>query len=154
MKRTKIFTKSGSRVRVVSRPKMVRIGKANIKCVSVERLDTGKRMMVAVNALIPEEEEGKEKMIEVIHKFPLERAGKCSVTMPLGAEILSVQMQGSTPTLWARVKSDSQKEIRHFRILMTGEEFVETKHLKYLATLQDGPFVVHVFEDRFYHNKR
>jgi hypothetical protein len=91
-------------------------------------------------------------MVKVVHKFSIDLR-KTAVEMPLGSKILSVQLQDGSPTLWALVDPEAMKEIRHFRVLMTGEHFTGSKDLDYLATLQNNGIVAHVFEDRFYHNK-
>jgi hypothetical protein len=78
----------------------------------------------------------------VIYKYEV----KPEVSMPPGAEILSVQIQGRVPTIWALVDpARSTHEVRHFRVLGTGEH-VATHPGKWLATLQDGCLVWHVFE--------
>ena len=84
---------------------------------------------------------------------------KCQVEMPIGAEILSVQVQDHFLTAWAMVNPEAHKtpgmmEYRHFKVLMTGEEFVDNGHYKYIGTVQRAGIVAHVLEDRFYHNKR
>lgn len=66
--------------------------------------------------------------------------------MPKGAKILSVQVQKSTVTAWALVDPyEKEEEIRHFRCYATGEDFNPENDI-YLATVQDGPFVWHVWE--------
>jgi hypothetical protein len=69
------------------------------------------------------------------------------ITMPYGAQILSVQLQGGEPTLWAIVDTTRPTEERFFIIRMTGEA-IPPEHPRgiYLATLQfQNDVVGHVF---------
>jgi hypothetical protein len=93
-------------------------------------------------------------MTNVIYKYPLQIERKFRIELPLGAKILSVQLQDDKPMLWAQINPEAMTEYRHFRVLMTGEKHVERDDQIYLATLQHNGIVVHIFEDRFYHNKR
>lgn len=79
---------------------------------------------------------------KTIWKFPLL---KNDIEMPLGAEILTVQLQGGCPTLWAIVRPDSTPIIRHFRIVMTGGENYNEGD-KYIGTTQAHGIVLHIFE--------
>jgi hypothetical protein len=70
------------------------------------------------------------------------------IEMPIGAEILTIQLQGQDPQpmIWAKVNPLAEKEKRKFWAATTGTTI--PKDSKYLATLQfnRGAFVVHVFE--------
>ena len=83
-----------------------------------------------------------------IWKFPLTVTDSQRVEMPEGAQLLTVQLQGNQPCLWAVVDSDNETEDRYFEIYDTGNpirgDINETA--KYIATFQQGPFVWHVFE--------
>lgn len=84
----------------------------------------------------------------LIYKYPLRLTDTQNVVMPRGARILTVQMQNAVPTLWAEVDpTDSVGEQRHITIIGTGNGHT-SPHSLYLGTVQDGPFVWHVFEDR------
>ena len=65
--------------------------------------------------------------------------------MPLGAKILTLQLQDETPCFWAEVDTDASTEQRLFRILGTGHPLPEG--LTYLGTFQLPPFVWHVYEE-------
>jgi hypothetical protein len=69
------------------------------------------------------------------------------IEMPVGAEILCVQVQYGTAKIWALVDDPTITEKRKFRIKVTGEEF-NRFDLKYIGTVQlhDGHFVGHLFE--------
>lgn len=67
--------------------------------------------------------------------------------MPIGAEILSVQVQRGNPHMWALVDPEAPCEVRTFRILGTGyiELGAPGQHLGSFQ-LNDGALVFHVFE--------
>ena len=82
-----------------------------------------------------------------IYKYQLEITDRQYVTMPVGAEILSVQTQFDKPTIWALIDKDEELEERHFRIIGTGHNFTEFEKI-YIGTFQtnEGQFVGHLFE--------
>jgi len=88
--------------------------------------------------------------MKTIWKFPLELTDRQSVGMLAGAEILSVQIQGATVCLWAIVEPSGQREERVFEIIGTGQTVWPTEPdrqvRKYIGTVQQGPWVWHVFE--------
>ncbi len=68
------------------------------------------------------------------------------VRMPRSGQILSVQRQGEEEiNCWALVDPNEPAEDRHLRIYGTGHP-VPDEPGTYLATVQDGSFVWHVFE--------
>ena len=87
------------------------------------------------------------KEMKTIWKFPLFIDGQetCSIKMPRGAEILTIQPQNVYYTLWALVNPALPKEIRQFTIKDTGWEF-DDYDLKYISTHQVGNVVGHIFE--------
>jgi hypothetical protein len=80
-------------------------------------------------------------MSKVIYKYEVDTI----VVMPIGAEILTVQLQNGKPWIWALVEWYNQLEERNFNVIGTGWEIEEVNH-KYIATFQDGDMVWHVFE--------
>ena len=89
----------------------------------------------------------------VIWKFNLKITDRQTVEMPFGAEILSVQQQGSAGLqLWAIVDPDGAKEHRVIEIVGTGTPMadVDEEDLArfHIATVQvrGGALVWHVFE--------
>lgn len=86
---------------------------------------------------------------------PFERNGKCTIELPMLANIIDAQLQGTKIVLWAVVDIGRQSEYRHFKLLMTGEEFIDANQLEHIATIQTQTGIVaHLFEDLFYKNKR
>ena len=85
--------------------------------------------------------------MKAIWKYPFEIADEIVLAMPGGAGVLSVQMQGNTPTLWALVDTDAQRELRSFVVWGIGHEH-NTAPGSYVGTIQEGQFAWHIFEKR------
>ena len=70
-----------------------------------------------------------------------------AVSIPVGAEILTIQEQHGEPRLWALVDPDAEKEERSFKVYGTGQ-LIKEKPGKYISTFQmhKGRLVFHVFE--------
>ena len=89
--------------------------------------------------------------MNVIYKYPLTLSDEQTVKMPVRGAILSVQKQGHQLCLWVfhdlyNVEC-GQKEVRTFRVIGTGIQFEEFQdELRFIGTVQDGPFVWHIFE--------
>jgi len=90
-----------------------------------------------------------------IWKFPLKITDMQEVRMPEGAKILTVQIQGETPTLWAEVDTDGVPEERLIEIVGTGNPMaydmgnvlaLEVVERNYIATIQERVFVWHIYE--------
>jgi hypothetical protein len=96
--------------------------------------------------------------VKTIWKFPLHHAAdEVSIDMPKGARILTVQMQGETPCLWAGVDPNAVLEARRILIMGTGHPRHELQwldgdesSLRYIGTVQmaGGQLVYHFFEWR------
>lgn len=85
-----------------------------------------------------------------IYKYLLEFQLRQAVELPIGAEILTVQLQDGKPHLWAMVdEHEKTTEHRSIRMFHTGEPAERCS--RYIATLQvrdgDDPWVAHVFEE-------
>lgn len=84
-----------------------------------------------------------------VFKYTLPLTGKCSLSMPDGAKVLSVQNQREALTLWALVDEGAVRVQRDFMSVMTGA-ISPLSHLQpFIGTVQfdGGNFVVHVFEN-------
>jgi hypothetical protein len=70
-----------------------------------------------------------------------------ALAMPKGSRILTVQMQGNQPCLWALVDQNAPKVTYHFTIVGTGWEIgvADAGGIEYIGTFQTGSFVWHVF---------
>lgn len=84
--------------------------------------------------------------MKTIWKFQLQLTDSQSIRMPEKSEILTVQMQGNTPCLWALVDSELPSEGRVIEVYGTGHPVNEVGERRYIATFQSGMFVWHVFE--------
>ena len=89
-------------------------------------------------------------MTKIIYKYPLTITREQLVTLPAGAEILTVQLQGGRPHLWALVNIDNEPLNRCIEIFGTGEriEYGLGMRRKYISTfqLQHGKLIFHAFE--------
>ena len=79
-----------------------------------------------------------------IYKYKL-KDGR-GVEMPIGAKVLTIQKQNGLPYIWALVDTDAECDFRYFEIVGTGRDFPEADNFTYINTIQDGPFVWHIFE--------
>lgn len=87
--------------------------------------------------------------MKTIFKYPLVVTDEQKILMPVGAEILCVQMQRDIPCLWAEVNvEETRREYREIFIHGTGHKY--NQHKRYIGTFQkfDGALVFHVFEGR------
>jgi len=85
-------------------------------------------------------------MGKTIWKFPLVLSDRIIVSMPKGAEILHVGLQGGTPCLWALVDPDAPKIAREFRAFGTGHSIPDHPggHVGTLLVMGDS-LVIHIF---------
>lgn len=84
-----------------------------------------------------------------IFKYLLKLQELNTLPMPENARILSFQMQGDVPTLWAYVDPLARRTSRSFRIVGTGNEVPpECNFESYIGTVQDRGYVWHLFEVR------
>lgn len=80
-----------------------------------------------------------------IHKYQFEIADEIEIEMPIGSEILSIQIQDGKPTMWARVNTDMQKAKRIFLVYGTGHEMNPKFVYAHIATIQFNGSVWHIF---------
>ena len=87
---------------------------------------------------------------QTIWKFPLKVTDGQNISMPIGAEILTVQAQNGEPCIWALVDPKADTEIRFFEIFGTGHPIFSDAGVsrKYISTFQlrGGNLIFHVFE--------
>jgi hypothetical protein len=86
--------------------------------------------------------------ISRVYKYPLTLGDWISVPMPIGAEVLCVQVQHDEPFLWARVLPGNAMVPRHFRIAGTGHDLGSNVG-QHVGSFQmaGGDLVFHVFEE-------
>jgi hypothetical protein len=80
--------------------------------------------------------------MKTIYKYTI--TGRNKIEMPIGASILSVNMQGRDYCIWALVDTERSTEARDFEVVGTGWELDDNMH--YIGTCYDGPFVWHIME--------
>ena len=87
----------------------------------------------------------------VIWKFPVAVTDSFSLSIPAGAQILSVQTQRGLPQMWALVDPQIPPEQRHFRTMGTGHKYPAELFgfCQYWGTFQmhGGALIWHVFEE-------
>ena len=85
-----------------------------------------------------------------IWKFGFSPSNEISITMPKGAEILTLQTVGNNPFIWAFVNSEAENEKRHFKMYGTGHiiQIKENTMERYIGTYQlyEGTLVFHLWE--------
>lgn len=86
-------------------------------------------------------------MKTTIWKYILDIARTNRIAMPVGAEVLTVQVQRNSLCLWAKVHPDDELEDRLFAVEGTGFDVKDAKET-YIGTAQmaGGDLVWHVFE--------
>ncbi len=80
----------------------------------------------------------------VIYKYAL-TFGTNRVSMPFNAKLLTVQVQAGRFQLWALVDRANRQQERLIVIYGTGHPLPD-KVGDYIATVQEGPYVWHVFD--------
>lgn len=83
-------------------------------------------------------------MMRAIHKQAL-TGMECALAMPASAVILAVQYQGDVPCIWYECDDESELVPRRFSVYGTGWPLPDSG-ITYIATIQSGPFVWHVWE--------
>lgn len=81
-----------------------------------------------------------------VFKYPLPVQDAFTLSLPAGAQLLSVQAQRDELMLWALVDDRAKLEVRHFMIRGTGHDAEACG--TYVGTFQlaAGAFVGHLFE--------
>lgn len=86
--------------------------------------------------------------MKTIWKYPLRVEQSQIIEMPHGAELLSIQLQGDQPMLWALVDPHNSKATRAILMYGTGWEMPGGMSLQliYIDTVQIGALVWHYFD--------
>lgn len=80
-----------------------------------------------------------------IWKYPITQFGEVTLSMPVGARLLTCQLQRGVPTLWALVDATpGPRENRTVQLFGTGHDIPRTAD--YIGTVQVSTFVWHLFE--------
>jgi len=83
-----------------------------------------------------------------IYKYDFEVADTVRSRMPVGAQVLCVQMQRGIPCIWALVDPKAITEERTFRVYGTGQQIEKDSVGRYIGTFQmrGGDLVFHLFD--------
>ena len=88
-------------------------------------------------------------MTQIVYKYELNTEHDTVHDMPIGAAVLTAQIDQKTgkPVVWALCDNGAEKEERCFICAPTGWP-IQNKGLVYIATLQyeNGGYIFHVFE--------
>lgn len=79
-----------------------------------------------------------------IYKYVLTITDEQTLRLPQGANFLTAQMQREQLCIWVEVDTDRPLEPCTFLIHGTGNP-IGAERKRYIATVQDGPMVWHVF---------
>lgn len=86
--------------------------------------------------------------MKTIWKYSLNPADYTDITMPLGARVLTAQVQDGVICIWAEVDPNASPETTHrFTLCATGQQ-IATYPGDYVGTVQlsGGRFVFHVYD--------
>jgi hypothetical protein len=84
--------------------------------------------------------------METIWKYKITSIPDFEISLPLGANVLSIQMQNDYPTLWVLVDPSQPYEVRKFFKVGTGWPIRNMSATKFIATIQKDGLVWHYFE--------
>ncbi len=84
--------------------------------------------------------------MNAIWKFPIEIDDEFELNLPVGADLLDVQIQNGKPVLWAIVDPNADTKPLRFYVIGTGRTWRDD--LAYVATFQVGAFVGHLFHEK------
>lgn len=93
----------------------------------------------------PSSDTDEEPWHRAVWKWPMTFGARVNISMPYGAEILTVRLQGGVPSIWALVDPTTPHiVVRTFRIIGTGHDV--PNDATYVSTWLDGHSVWHLFE--------
>lgn len=83
-----------------------------------------------------------------VYKYPVLLSDRFHLDLPVGAKILSVNIQHGNPQMWALVDPDCPLERRFFRLAGTGHPIEDTV-VEHVGTFRiaNGDLVFHLFEE-------
>lgn len=88
--------------------------------------------------------------MKTIYKYPIMITNGQTLPIPVGANMLTVQVQNGNPFIWAMVDTDAPVEDVSIRVYGTGHLISESSNLEYIGTFQSmygGNLVFHVFKE-------
>lgn len=88
--------------------------------------------------------------MKTIYKYPIVITDEQTLSMSVGANILTVQVQNGNPFIWAMVDTEVPTEEVSIRVHGTGHPIPDSLNLEYIGTFQSmygGSLVFHVFKE-------
>jgi hypothetical protein len=85
-------------------------------------------------------------MSRTVWKFTAPVQDQFAISMPIGAKLLSADIQEGIVCIWALVDPEEGLETRNFRLAGTGHPIAEHVHFLETMVLHDGALVFHLFE--------
>lgn len=85
--------------------------------------------------------------MKTIYKYPIKITDEQIINMPIGANIISIQMQNKIATIWAIVSTKEILTSVKIRVFGTGEEIPVGSVLRHVGSVQDRGYVWHIFID-------
>ena len=88
--------------------------------------------------------------MKTIYKYPIKIIDRQTFPIPVGANILTVQVQNGNPFVWAMVDTEALTEEVSIRVYGTGHPISDRSNLEYIGTFQSmygGHLVFHVFKE-------
>lgn len=84
--------------------------------------------------------------MRTIFKYPVPADDLFSIEMPVGSNVLCVQVQHGSPFIWVDVDPRKDSVSRYFQIVGTGQD-LPIKPYKYIGTFQtaEGNFIWHLY---------
>jgi len=84
--------------------------------------------------------------VKVIWKYQPDFGAVMEIETREGAQLLSVQTQWDKITFWFLVDTEMPLVTRTFEVIGTGHEMYHPENYSHVATVQQEPFVWHIFE--------
>ena len=84
--------------------------------------------------------------MKTVYKYNLLMTQRQNITMPLGYQLLNIEVQNGIPRIWAKVDTDQPDTEVELATYGTGEKIEESDNLRYIGTFQINGLVAHVFE--------
>lgn len=85
---------------------------------------------------------------KVVYKYLLRIDATNEINMPIGAQILKLDMQGVNPHLWVLCDPKKEQVLRRFYTIQTGSEIHNIEDLSHIGTyyVESMGYCGHVFE--------
>lgn len=86
--------------------------------------------------------------MRTIYKYPIKIEDEQVIQVPVGATILSVQVQKEQPCVWIAVDTAQSVHARRLYLVGTGQPCQHVNGCKYVGTfqIQNGNLVFHLFD--------